>query len=208
MGSLFGGGGGSVQSPKAPKPIQLDVNQLEQNAVAADQAGYAQADQYMQQYYPALWDAQQSMIKQAYEGITGPTPPALENTFMNAANMQSMSALGGGDQSFGLGKGSLARNAAAANVASNEQGYRDYSRGVFEQLNAQFAPRTFGLTPEDAANVFTFNNNQYNNYLEQQYALRTNTYFQNQGLAAGQSAAGTGMLTSLAGSVISGLIIY
>jgi hypothetical protein len=201
MGSVLGGGGG-IKTPKAPKPIQLDVNQLQQNMVAADQAAYSQADQYMNQYYPYLAQARNQMIGQGYDNLTGPLNPTLENTFTNAANMQSANALGQGDQGFGLSKGSLARNAAAASVASNVQNYQDYNRALFEQLNTMYAPRSFGMTPTDAANVFTFNNTQYNNYLEQQYALATQSYYGGQAQAAGQQAAGLGLIGSLGGAAI------
>ncbi|PWT94147.1 MAG: hypothetical protein C5B54_00495 [Acidobacteria bacterium] len=157
-------------------------------------------------FYPDLTAARDNMIGQAFKGITGPTPPALENTFVNAANMGSASALGGGDQSFGLGPGSLARNAAAANVASNEQAYQDYNRSFFEQLNATYAPRTFGMTPEDAANMFTFNNTQMNNYLQQKFAAQTNAYYQNVGASAQQGAATTGLIGSVAGAAITAAV--
>jgi len=181
---------------------------MEQEMTAADQAAYGAADAYMNKYYPALTQGRDRMIQQAYEAATGPLNPTLENTFVNTANMQSANALGGGNQSFGLGKGSLARNAAAASVASNEQGYQDYNRSLFEGLNSLYAPRSFGMTPEDAANVFTFNNTQMNNYLQQQYQLDVNAYYQNQGLAAQQGAAGTGLIGGLASAAISGVIAY
>lgn len=156
----------------------------------------------MNQYYPNLTAARDQMIQQGYGALTGPLNPSLENTFVNTANMGSINALGSGDQGFGLSTGSLARNAAAANVATNEQGYQDYNRSLFEQFNATYAPRTFGLTPEDAANVFTFNNTQLNNYLQQKFGAQTQAYYQNQGLAAGQAGATTGAITSILGAAI------
>lgn len=205
MGSIFGGGGGNIKTPKAPKPIQLDLGGLENNMISADQAAYNAQDQYMQKYYPALAQGRNNEINQAFQALTGPLNPSLQNTFMNQANMGVTQALGGGNQDFGLGggsfggagagssdnqswggEGSLARNAAAASVAQEEQGYQDYNRNMFEQLTSMYAPRSFGMTPEDAANVFTFNTQQYNNYLEQQYALQTQTYYANQAQAAQQ----------------------
>jgi hypothetical protein len=202
MGGLFGGGGGSTKTVKPPKPIQLKLGQLENQMVNADQAAYSQADDYMKQYYPALTTARDSAIGQAYNAVTGPLNPSLQNTFVNTANMGSINALGGGDQGFGMSTGSLARNAAAANVATNTQNYQDYNRGLFEQLNSLYAPRSFGMTPEDAANVFTFNNTQYNNYLEQLFGAQTQSYYANQGAAASSQAAGLGALGSLGGAVI------
>jgi hypothetical protein len=203
MSSLFGGGGSSVQTPKAPKPIQLNAQNLQTNMVAADQAAYASADAYNNQFYPALTQARDQMIGQAYNAITGPLDPALQNTFVNQGNTKAMGAFGGGDQGFGLSTGSLGRNSAAATVASDEQKYQDYNRSVFENLNATFAPRAYGMTPEDAANVFTFNNTQFNNYLEQQYALATNAYYQNQGLASAAAGQTAGLVGSIGGSLIS-----
>jgi hypothetical protein len=201
MGSIFGGGGGgSTQAPNPPKPLKINPQQMESEMVAADQAGYAQTDLYNSIYYPQLTQARDQMIGQAYQALTGPLNPSLENTFVNTGNMQSANALGTGDQGFGLSKGSLARNAAAATVASNEQGYQDYNRSVFENLNATFAPRAYGMTPEDAANIFTFNNTQMNNYLEQKFAGQTQAYYQNQGLAASQGASTLGAITSVIGS--------
>jgi len=178
--------------------------------VAADQAAYTASDQYMSRYYPALTQARDDMIGQAYKAATGPLDPSVQNTFMNNANMQSASAFGGGDPTYGFGgagagsswggKGSLARNAAAANVAQNTQAYQDYNRSLFQTLNSMYAPRTFGMTPEDAANVFTFNNTQYNNFLEQKFAGDTQAYYQNAGLAAGQQAQGLGLITSVLGA--------
>lgn len=199
--NYFSGGGGA-KAVNPPKPIQIDLNSLQNNMIAADQAAYAQQDAYMQQYFPNLTKARDQMIQQAYQGITGPTPAPLENAFVNTANMQSANALGSGDQGFGLAKGSLARNAAEANVASNEQQFQDYNRAVFEQLNSSYAPRSFGMTPEDAANIFTFNNTQMNNYLEQKFAGQTQAYYQNLGLAAGQQ----GQLIGAGASVISAAI--
>jgi hypothetical protein len=203
MGSLFGGGGGGSQAPNPPKPLKVNASKLEGQMVAADQAAYGQADLYNSIYYPQLTQARDQMISQAYQGLTGPLNPSLENTFVNTGNMQSANALGSGDQGFGLSTGSLARNSAAASVASNEQQNQDYNRSVFENLNATFAPRAYGMTPEDAANIFTFNNTQMNNYLEQQFAGQTQAYYQNQGLAAGQAASTTGLIGSIGGALIS-----
>jgi hypothetical protein len=204
MSGLFGGGGGGdIQAPKAPKPIQINLNDLAQQMSAADYASFNQQDQFMQQYYPDLWTAQQNMIKNAYMNLTGPLSPALQNTFVNNANMQSIQSLGGGDQGFGLAKGSLARNAAAANVASDQQGYEDYNRAMFENLNSMFSPRSFGMTPEDAANIFTFNNTQYNNYLQQQYGLDVNAYYQNQAQSAQSGASGLNFIMQIVGAAAS-----
>lgn len=224
MGSLFGGGGG-VETVNPPKPIKLKLGQLERRMISADQAAYGAADDYMSKYYPALTQGRDAAIEQAYNALTGPLNPSLQNTFVNAANMRSIGALGGGDQNFGFapggggfggggagsdwGKiGSLARNAAAAGVATQEQGYQDYNRSLFQQLNTMYAPRSFGMTPEDAANVFTFNNTQYNNFLQQKFGAQTQAYYTNQGLAAQSGAAGTGLIAGLASSVIQGLIAY
>src|SRR5262245_26872518 len=128
MSSVFGGGGGDVKPVNPPKPIQLNLDKLQNQAIGADQAAYGAADQYMSQYYPALTEGRDQAIEQAYNALTGPLDPQLQNAFVNRANMTSAAALGGGDQSFGLSKGSLARNAAAANVATQEQGYQDYNR--------------------------------------------------------------------------------
>jgi hypothetical protein len=205
MSTLFGGGS-SVSTPQAPKPIQLNAQQLQKNMVGADQAAYASADAYNNQFYPALTQARDQMIGQAYNAVTGPLDPALQNTFVNQGNTKAMGAFGGGDQGFGLSTGSMGRNSAAATVASDEQQYQDYNRSVFEQLNATFAPRAFGMTPEDAANLFTFNNTQYNNYLQQQFALATNAYYQNQGLAAGAAGQTAGLVGSVASAAIPAVI--
>lgn len=234
MGGLFGGGGGgSVQTVNPPKPLQLDLSKLESDMTGADQAAYAQGDQYMSQYYPALTQARDSMIGTAYKNLTGPLDPKLENTFVNQGNMGSAAALGGGNQDYGLGSdappaasgakantydggggkfggagagsswggsGSLARNAAAATVAQDTMANQDYNRSLFEQLNTMYAPRSFGMTPEDAANIFTFNNSQLNNYLEQKFAAQTNAYYQNQGAAASSGASTIGVITSIIGA--------
>lgn len=213
MGSLFGGGGGAPKAVKPPKPLQLNLGQLEQQMVGADQAAYAQGDQYVNQYYPALAQARNNMIGQAYRALTGPLDPQLENAFVNQGNMASIESLGGGaqsggDQSFGMGKGSLAQNAAAASVATNVQSYQDYNRALFEQLNTMYAPRSFGMTPQDAANVFTFNNTQYNNYLQQQFAAQEAAYYQQLGLGNAQAAAGTSAGAGIASALITGLAAY
>lgn len=207
----------------------------------ADQAAFAQGDQYMSTYYPALTQARDSMIGSAFKNLTGPLDPALENTFVNQGNMGSAAALGGGNQDYGLGSdappaangakantysgnsgtfggggggsswggsGSLARNSAAATVAQDTMANQDYNRSLFEQLNTMYAPRSFGMTPQDAANIFTFNNTQENNYLEQKFAAQTQSYYQNQGQSAASGAAGTGVVAGLASTVISGLIAY
>jgi hypothetical protein len=206
MGGVFGGGGGSVKTVKPPKPIQLKLPQLQDQMVAADQAAYQQSDDYMKSFYPALTQARDQMIGQSYQNLTGPLKPTLENTFVNSANMGSINALGTGDQGFGMSTGSLARNAAAANVASNVQGYQDYNRSMFEQLNSLYAPRAFGMTPEDAANVFTFNNTQYNNYLQQLFAAQTQSYYANQGVQNAQAGATAGLVGSIGGAVVSAAI--
>ena len=159
MSTVFGGGG-QAETVNPPKPLKIKLNQMENEMVAGDQAAYQAADDYMAKYYPALTGARDKMISQAYDAITGPLDPTLENTFVNRGNMQSAAALGGGDQSFGLGKGSLACNAAAASVAQDTQANQDYNLSAFENLTGIYAPRGFGMTPEDAANIFTFNNTQ------------------------------------------------
>jgi hypothetical protein len=206
MGGMFGGGGGSAQTVKPPKPIQLKLGQLEQNMVAADEAAYTAGDQYVSQYYPALAQARDNMIGQAYQAVTGPLDPTLQNSFVNAANMGSVNALGSGDQGFGLSTGSLARNAAAANVATNTQQYQDYNRNFFESLNNMYAPRSFGMTPQDAANVYTFNTTQYNNYLEQLQAAKTQAYYQNIASSNQQAGATAGLVGSIGGAVLSAAI--
>jgi hypothetical protein len=204
MGGIFGGGGGGgAKAVKPPKPIQLKVGQLEQNMVNADEAAYTAGDQYVAQYYPALAQARDSMIGQAYQAITGPLDPTVQNAFVNTANRGSINAFGGGDQSFGLGQGSLARNAAAASVAQQTQGYQDTSRAFFENLNTFYAPRSFGMTPTDAANIYTFNNTQYNNYLQQQAAANTQAYYQNVAASNQQAGATAGLVGSIGSSVIS-----
>ena len=220
MGSVFGSGP-SVQAVKPPKPIQLDINQLEQNMVGADQAAYNAADQYMNQFYPALAQGRNNAINQAFQAVTGPLNPQLENTFVNQGNMQSIQALGAGNQSFGTGggksggatgagawadpSGSLARGSAAATVAQEEQGYQDTARQTMEQMNNMFSPRSFGMTPQDAANIFTFNNTQYNNYLQQLFAGQTNAYYQNAGLSAGAAASQTGLIGGIGSSIIAAI---
>lgn len=212
MSSLFGGG--SVGTVNPPQPIRLKLGQLERQMTNADRAAYGAADDYMAKYYPALTQGRDQAIQQAFGALTGPTPPELENTFVNAANMRSATALGGGDQSYGFapgggsfggagagsswgGKGSLARNAAAAGVASQEQGFQDYNRSIFQQLNTMYAPRSFGMTPEDAANIFTFNNTQMNNYLQQKFGAQTNAYYQNVAQSAQSGASTIGVITSI-----------
>jgi|SRR5215469_4097427 len=215
-------GGGSAKTVNPPKPLQIDIGQLGSEMTAADQAAYAQGDQYMQQYYPDLWNAQQNMIKQDYQNLTGPLDPTLQNTFMTHGNMATSAALGGGDQSFGVaskqaggggtfggggggsdwGGSSLARNASAATVATDTQNYQDYNRAKFMQDNATWAPRVFGMTPEDYANFDIFNNTQINNYLQQKFAAQTQSYYQ----GLGASAAGTSSAIGAGASIISALI--
>ena len=77
-----------------------------------------------------------------------------------------------------------------------------------EQMNNIWAPRSFGPTPEDAANMFTFNNTQMNNYLQQKYAGATQAYYANQGQAAAAGAAGTGVAAGLLSAVIQGAAAY
>jgi hypothetical protein len=209
MGGMFGGGGGgSVQAVKPPKPLKIKIGRLEKQMIGADQAAYAAGDQYMNKYYPSLRQARDQMIQQSYKALVGPLDPTLERSFVNTANMQSLGALGGGDQGFGLSKGSLARNAAAATVATEQQAYQDYNRNLFQQLNATYAPRSFGMTPEDAANLFTFNNTQYNNYLQQKFAAATQAYYSNQAAAAQSGAAGAGLIGQLGSAAIGGLAAY
>lgn len=191
-----------MKAPNPPKPLQIDLNQMQNDAVAGDQAAWAAGDQYMSQYYPQLTQARDSMIGQAYGALTGPVDPSLENAFVNSSNVGSINALGSGDQGFGLSTGSLGRNASEAKVAQDVQGYQDYNRSFFENLNSTFAPRSFGLTPEDAANIFTFNTTQMNNYLQQKFGAQTQAYYQNQG----QSAAAGGALFGAGASIISAVI--
>jgi hypothetical protein len=202
FGSILGGGAAKAKPVQPAKPVQVNLNQLEQNAVAADQAAYTAEDQYLAQNFPALSQARDSMINQAYQAVTGPLDPTLQNTFMNQATSGSINAFGAGDQSFGAGQGSLARNAAAASVATNVQNYQDYNRAFFENLNTMFAPRSFGLTPTDAANVFTFNNTQMNNYLQQVNAAKTAAYYQNIGAANQQAGQNMALLGTLASAAI------
>jgi hypothetical protein len=213
MGSMFGGGGGA-QTVNPPKPLKINLGNMESDMVGADQAAWQAADDYNNQYYPNLTGARDKMINQAYDALTGPLDPALQNTFVNAGNMGSISAFGQGNPDFGLGGGgegswggsSMAKNASAASVASSEQGYQDYNRSLFEQLNTMYAPRTFGMTPEDAANVFTFNNTQMNNYLQQKFAAQTQSYYSQVGASAQQGAATTGLIGTLGAAAITAAI--
>lgn len=213
MGGLFGGGGGSVQAPSPPQPLKIKMGQLEKEMTAADQAAYGAADAYNTKYYPDLTKARDNMIGGAYKALTGPLDPGLQNTFMNVGNMGSLAAFGGGNpdagmmfggggagSSWGKNMKSMARNAAEASVATNVQGYQDYNRSLFQNLNTMFAPRAFGMTPEDSANIFTFNNTQYNNYLQQKFAADTNAYYQNAAAGAQQGSGIMSTITSVIGA--------
>lgn len=209
MGGLFGGGGGGAQTVNPPKPLQINLGNMQNEMVGADQAAWNAADAYNNQYYPNLTQARDKMIGQSYDALTGPLDPSLQNTFVNSANMGSIGAFGGGNPDFGFGGGgagsswggsSMAKNAASASVATNEQGYQDYNRANFENLNAQFAPRSFGMTPEDASNVGTFNTTQLNNYLQQKFAAQTQSYYSQVGASAQQGASTLGMITSIIGA--------
>ena len=197
---MFGGGGGGGKAVNPPKPIQIDINKMANDMLAGDTAAYNAGDAYMSQFYPDLTQGRNLAIEQAYQGVTGPPPPELENAFVNNANMGAASSLGGGDQSFGLGTGSLARRSAAASVASQGQNFEDYNRSVMENENAMYAPRSFGMTPEDAANFFTFNNTQMNNYLQQKFAAETQAYYQNQASGQAAGASTIGLITSILGA--------
>lgn len=204
MSGIFGGGssgGGSTPNPPAFQPI--DINSVGNQALQADITGYNLSDANMAQRFPGLVSGRNQQISNAYNQLTGPLDPTVQNSFVNQGMAQSFGAFGGGNNMAGIGtSGTAAGNAVATSLANNVQKKQDYDRQYFEQLLGYNPQRQFGLSGEDVVNMAMANTQGQNAYNQQSYAAKYNNYNAKNAAKGQSSAAALGSTASIIAAVL------
>jgi len=148
--------GGSSSSSAPPTPTVYPVNLLatEQAGINADQYGYNLSDADFAARFPGLVASRSADQEKAFNEMTGPLAPEVENQFTSSGLAKAFSSFGGGSElGADTGKGSIGRNTVATSVANDTMGYQDAARSYFESLLGQNPQRAFGLTGGDLLNL-------------------------------------------------------
>lgn len=202
MSGIFGGGSSGGSTPAPPKFQPIDINSVGNQALQADIMGYNLADADLAKRFPGLVSGRQQQTQDAYNQLTGPLDPTVQNSFVNQGLAQSFGAFGGGNNSAGVGTGTAAGNAVATSLANNVQKKQDYDRQYFEQLLGYNPQRQFGLTGEDVTNMAMANTQGQNAYNQQKYAAQYGNYNAKNAAAGQKSSAAISTIASLAAAAL------
>lgn len=185
--SLFGGGGGG-SAPKAPKLQQVNVPNVEQQAVAADVQGYNLSDQDWRSRFPQLYAGREYNIGNANLNLSGQTDPAISGALKTA---------GFGDVNLGNTEFQQAQNMGQPILAKEQR-----DRSYFQNLLADNPQRAFGLSGSDVANIALGNVASQNTYNSSLYGTRVAA--SNQAVLQGAQNMATlyGALGSVGGAAI------
>lgn len=201
--SLFGGGSsGGGSTPNPPPFTPVDPSTLGQQALAADIAGYQMSDADLASRFPGLVSGRNQQMNDAYNQLTGPLDPTVQNQFMSQGLGQAFGAYGGGSNDMGIGTGTAAGHSVATSLANNVQKKQDYDRAYFESLVGLNPQRQFGLSGQDVANVAVANTAGQNAYNQQKYAAQYGNYNAQQASQSQQQGALLSTLASLAGTAL------
>ncbi len=198
----FGGGGGSTSAPNPPAPQLANIGQLENQAVSADTTGYNLSDQAFAAQFPGLVSARNQQLTDAYNQLTGPLDPNVQQSFMNQGIGQSLGSFGSGNPYATINKDTASGKAVETSLANNVQNKQNYDRTYFESLLALNPQRQIGLSGSDVANLSAANTAAQNAYLQSKYAGAYGTYSANNAAQGQQQGALLGTVGSLASAAI------
>jgi hypothetical protein len=208
--------------PKPPAYQPLDINNVNAQAIAADQQAYSMSDTDFAVRNPDLFKAQTSFQKQIYGDVTNPTlPPAVQNQMLSAGMEQAGSAMGA-TGAFGTGStvgqpgtGATAGESAVArnfgmNVANYLQQQKQIGASELAMGTSMFPKREFGIGGPGVAQGMITENTNKNNYNWGVYGaqvqaaqFQANQAAQQAGLSAGASNANTSAMMGMGGSLVS-----
>ncbi len=182
----LGGGGGSA--PKTPSPVQTNIPQVEQQAIAADQTSYGLSDADFANRFPQLAAGRNYNVADSAYNLAGNTDPQVSGAINKA---------GLGTPNWGNTEFSQARNAGQP-ILSKEKRDRNY----FQTLLSDNPQRAFGLSGGDVVNLAMANLGAQNQFNQSVYGTRI--VGQNQAIAqnAQNAAALYGAIGSLGSAAI------
>jgi hypothetical protein len=177
-------------APQPPKFVPIDINKTQDQATQADITGYNLSDADLASRFPGLVSGRQQQVTDAYNQLTGPLDPTVQNSFVNQGLAQSLGAFGGGQSGAKIGTtGTASGNAVATSLANNVQQKQDYDRSNFENVLANNPQRTFGLSGADVTQETIANIIGKNNYLQARYGGQVGTANAQSAAANQQKAA-------------------
>lgn len=190
--------------PAVPKFTPINVGQAARDVLSANIGAYSWSDADTLARFPGMVRARQSLTEQAYNELTGPLNPAVQQQFTTSALGGASGSLGGGDALSGLGltQGSAGRNAASVGFANSVLGKQDFDRQTLANLIATNQERQFGIGSGDIATIAALNSQGVNQLGQESYqAQLAQIYGQGQqGVQTGQSIAALGALISRLGN--------
>jgi hypothetical protein len=165
---------GKQPTPETPKPapfFPIDIAKTGQDAINADQAGFATSDADFQKRFPGLALGRTSEVDDAYKQLTGPLDPNVQSSFVNQGLSSALTAFGGGSPYANVtGAGTAGKKAVSSSVANDVSQKQDYDRSAFNNLITTNLPRAFGLSGSDAANLSIANTGNLNATNQANYA--------------------------------------
>lgn len=184
---------GKAAETTAPQPapfFPIDIQGAADTAFSTDVTGFGYSDDDFLSRFPGLVSTRETDINKAYQNLTGPLDPTLQNAFVKEGISKSLGNVGSGDIGASLLKGSAGQNQTSATVANRTQDYKDYSRDNFSSLLAANPQRSFGLSGSDAAQLSIANTGNLNSSNQAQYISQVNKQnAENQADAQNQQAA-------------------
>jgi hypothetical protein len=194
--------GKTPDPPKPPKFYPIDIQQAITDQLSADIWSWNYSKNDLAERFPGLVAAQNQQIEQAYNQLTGPVDPTIQNDFVTKGLETGLASTSGGSAMVGLGlqEGSAGRGAESANVASNLQSLQDYYRENFAQQLALNLPPAVGLSGADVAQLAISNTVGQNAANQLGYQSQLSGIY-----GAGQSGVATGQNIAPYGSIIASL---
>lgn len=209
----------STKAPTLPKPtlpgpmpafIPANPQAIETQAVGMDQTAYGLSDADFRARYPQLYQSGQTALNNVQRQISGGVPPQLQNLWTRAGLQSAVGATGG----WSMGTGTAGQANVARNLGLDQNAYQQQLLSQFNQLNATFRPRTFGLSGADAAQIALSNIAGQNNANQTQYAyqVQENQFAENMAaqqsvMSANAANAQTGNIMGAGGSALSALAV-
>lgn len=157
--------------------------------------GYSLADSDFLSRFPGLVGGRNTNVNTAYNELTGPLDPTLQNSFTKEGLSKALTTYGSADTSSVDAKGGAGGNLTAATVANRTQDYKDYARGNFESALAENLPRSFGLSGPAIADAGIWNTQTLNNINQSNFANRVSV--NNAQNAADASATNANISTAI-----------
>lgn len=186
----------SPSAPQAPAYSPIDIPGAIANALNYDTAGYNWSDADFVSRFPGLVATRNQQIDDAYNQLTGPLDPTVENMFTKGGLQAGLNATGSGDPLSGLGmtEGSFGRNTASTTMANSLLQKQDYDRSYLDQLIANNPERAFGISGQGVTNLSLANVGALNASNQQNYQATLAQIY-----GTGQANAATGQqITAIA----------